>query len=97
MSVQQSVDALNQAFPTDQIALPGTEAFQTSNDVYLSARQSDYTPAAIFQPKNTKDVATFLRLAKEKDIKFAVCGGGQQPLEACSNIYIFYAIRTRPH
>lgn len=86
MSVQQSVDALNQAFPTHQIALPGTEAFQTSNDVYLFARQSDYTPAAIFQPKNTKDVATFLRLAKEKDIKFAVCGGGQQPLEACSNI-----------
>lgn len=86
MVVEQAVDAMKQAFPSDQIALPGTEAFQTSNDVYLSARQSDYTPAAIFQPKNTQDVAAFLRLAKEKNIKFAIRGGGQQPLEACSNI-----------
>lgn len=76
MSVEQSVEALKQAFPSDQIALPGTKAFQTLNDVYLSARQSDYTPAAIFQPKDTKDVAAFLRLAKKKDIKFVVCGGG---------------------
>lgn len=33
MSVEQSVDAMKQAFPSDQIALPGTEAFQTPNDV----------------------------------------------------------------
>lgn len=86
MTAEQAVDALMQAFPSDQIAMPGTEAYQTSNDVYLSARQSDYTPAAIFQPKSTQDVAAFLRLAKAKDIKFAIRGGGQQPLEACSNI-----------
>lgn len=86
MTTDQAVDALKQAFPSDQIVLPGTEAYQASNDVYLSARQSDYTPAAIFQPKNTQDVAAFLRLAKERDIKFAIRGGGQQPLEACSNI-----------
>ncbi|KAL2278266.1 hypothetical protein FJTKL_14539 [Diaporthe vaccinii] len=86
MVVEQAVDAMKQAFPSDQIALPGTEAYKTSNNVYLSARQSDYTPAATFQPKNTEDVAALLRLAKEKDIKFAIRGGGQQPLEACSNI-----------
>lgn len=86
MAVAQAVDALKQAFPSDQIALPGTEAYQTSNNVYLSARQSDYTPAAIFQPKNTTDVAAFIRLAKDNDVRFAIRGGGQQPLEACSNI-----------
>lgn len=86
MTMEQAIDALKQAFPGDQIALPGTEAYEASNDVYLSARQSDYTPAAIFQPRNTQDVAAFLRLAKEKDVQFAIRGGGQQPLEACSNI-----------
>lgn len=76
MTMEQAVAALKQAFPSDQIALPGTEAYQASNNVYLSARQREYTPAAIFQPKNTQDVAAFLRLAKEKDVQFAIRGGG---------------------
>lgn len=86
MTLRQALVELKQAFPSEQITLPGTEACKTSNDVYLSTHQSDYTPAAIFQPKNTKDVAAFLRLARDYDVQFAIHGGGQQPLEACNNI-----------
>ncbi|KAI1405345.1 FAD-binding domain-containing protein [Hypoxylon fuscum] len=86
MTVEQTVNALKQAFSSQQLALPGTEAYKTSNDVYLSARQSDYTPAAIFQPKDTKEVAAFLQIIKDNGAQFAIRGAGQQPLEACSNI-----------
>ncbi|KAK7751514.1 hypothetical protein SLS62_006601 [Diatrype stigma] len=86
MSVEQAVNVLKQEFPSDQLALPGTETYKTSNGSYLSARESDYAPLAIFQPKDTIEVSSFLRIAKENGVRFAIRGAGQQPLEACANI-----------
>lgn len=86
MTVEQAVNALKQAFPNEQLALPGTEAYEISNNVYLSARESDYKPAAIFQPKNTGEVAAFLQIIKDNDVQFAIRGAGQQLLEACANV-----------
>ncbi|KAI4604068.1 hypothetical protein KJ359_000195 [Pestalotiopsis sp. 9143b] len=70
----------------EQLVLPGTEAYKEANQSYLSACLSDYNPAVFVRPKSSTEVAAFLRLAKDYDIKFAIRGGGQQPLEACSNI-----------
>ncbi|KAI0023523.1 hypothetical protein F4780DRAFT_776553 [Xylariomycetidae sp. FL0641] len=86
MAVQRAVSALQQAFSDEQVALPGTEAYQKSNNVYLSARQSDYNPAAIFKPKRAEDLKVFLDIVKQDGIQFAIRGAGQQPLEACANI-----------
>ncbi|KAI0892442.1 hypothetical protein F4806DRAFT_479779 [Annulohypoxylon nitens] len=86
MAIEQALGALQHTFLSDQLALPGSEAYETSNNVYLSARQSDYAPAAIFQPKDASEVAAFLKIVKEEDVPFAIRGAGQQPLEACSNI-----------
>ncbi|KAI1205189.1 FAD-binding domain-containing protein [Annulohypoxylon truncatum] len=86
MTAEQAVNALQHDFPSEQLPLPGTEAYETFNNVYLSARQSDYAPAAIFQPKNASEVTAFLQIVKENGVQFAIRGAGQQPLEACSNI-----------
>ncbi|KAI1346844.1 FAD-binding domain-containing protein [Xylaria sp. FL0043] len=86
MSLDQAINTLKESFPSDQLALPGTEAYKTSNDVYLSVRESEHTPKAIFQPKNNDEVATFLRIVKKNNAAFAIRGAGQQPLEACANI-----------
>lgn len=90
MSPDQAVAALKQAFPADQILLPGTEVFDKQNSSYLSQLESDITPAAIFQPKSTQDVSTFLQtiqpLVACGDVAYAIRGGGQQPLPGCANI-----------
>lgn len=86
MDIKQVVDILQQDFPGDQLVLPGTEAYQTSNSAYLSARESEYSPAAIFQPKDKHEVSAFLKIAKDNDVQFAIRGAGQQPLDACANI-----------
>lgn len=86
MAFEKAVDVLKREFPSNQLALPGTEAYKTSNDSYLSARESDYAPAAIFQPKDTSEVAKFLQIARDNNARFAIRGAGQQPLEGCANI-----------
>lgn len=86
MASAQATSALRGLFPGEQLVLPGTEAYNEANQSYLSACLSDYKPAAFARPKSSTEVAAFLRLAKDYDIKFAIRGGGQQPLEACSNI-----------
>ncbi|KAK6203910.1 hypothetical protein LQW54_008603 [Pestalotiopsis sp. IQ-011] len=86
MASTQTVAVLEQSFAAEQVLLPGTEAYRKANENYLSACQSDYSPAAFFQPRDPAEVAKFLHLASEHDIHFAIRGGGQQPLEACSNI-----------
>lgn len=86
MASAQVISALKGLFPGEQLVLPGTEAYSEANQSYLSACLSDYNPAAFVRPRNSAEVAAFLRLAKDHDIQFAVRGGGQQPLEACSNI-----------
>ncbi|KAI6087338.1 FAD-binding domain-containing protein [Hypoxylon rubiginosum] len=86
MTSKQALDNLQQTFTGDQVALPGTEAYNRLNYEYLSIRQSEYTPSAIFEPNSAEDVAQFLRIIKANEAKFAIRGAGQQPLEACSNI-----------
>ncbi|KAF7539900.1 hypothetical protein G7054_g1750 [Neopestalotiopsis clavispora] len=86
MASAQAIDALKEAFPAEQLIIQGTESYKEANENYLSACLSDYNPAAFFRPKSPTEVAAFLRLVKQHDIQFAIRGGGQQPLEACSNI-----------
>ncbi|KAI1778061.1 FAD-binding domain-containing protein [Hypoxylon cercidicola] len=86
MTIKQALDNLQQTFASDQVSLPDTEAYNLLNYEYLSIRQSEYTPAAIFEPKSAEDVTKFLRIIKANKVQFAIRGAGQQPLEACSNI-----------
>lgn len=90
MSTEQAIAGLKQAFPADQVLLPGTELFNKQNSSYLSQLESDITPAAIFRPKSTQDVSTFLQTIQPfvacADVAFAIRGGGQQPLPGCANI-----------
>ncbi|KAI0164073.1 FAD-binding domain-containing protein [Xylariaceae sp. FL1272] len=82
----QTVAVLKEKYPNGQLALRGSEAYEASNNVFLSARESDHAPIAIFKPENAQQVAEFVRIVEQNAVRFAVRGAGQQPLSACANI-----------
>jgi FAD/FMN-containing dehydrogenase len=86
MSIALGIKALQAKFPASQILLRGTDEFTDRNNSYLSALESDLTPAAIFQPKSTEEVPQFLQIIHPLKAPFAVRGAGQQPLPGCANI-----------
>lgn len=55
------------------------------NSSYISARESDLKPSAIYQPQTKDDVIFFLQIVKQNNAIFAIRGAGQQPLAACAN------------
>ncbi|KAI0902487.1 FAD-binding domain-containing protein [Annulohypoxylon nitens] len=89
MPTYTAVQALQQAFPYDHLALPGTDEYAKLNRSYLSLLQSEIRPAAIFLPRNKEQVARFVQVFKPFALSgathFAVRGAGQQPLPGCSN------------
>lgn len=60
MAVSKAIEALKEAFPSDQLAGSGTEEFDKLNKSYLSLLQSDLKPAAIFPPRSKDEVAKFV-------------------------------------
>lgn len=90
MSAALAIEALQQALPQDQLHVQGTDEFNKLNTSYLSALESEITPAAIALAKTAEDVSTFLKTIKpfvtSRQTTFAVRGAGQQPLPACANI-----------
>lgn len=90
MAVNEFISALQAAFPGEQIALPGTEAYATWNASYLAQQESDLAPAAIFRPKSTEDVALFVCLiepsAVSGTVAFAIRAAGNMPAPGCANI-----------
>jgi FAD/FMN-containing dehydrogenase len=86
MSIVAAIKALLAKFPSSQVLLRGTDEFTDRNKSYLSALESDLTPAAIFQPKSTEEVSQFLQTVTPLKALFAVRGSGQQPLPGCANI-----------
>ncbi|TQS33403.1 hypothetical protein Golomagni_06254, partial [Golovinomyces magnicellulatus] len=81
-----TASSLKQKFPKQTITPADTEAYDAALKSYLSARESERKPSAFFQPESTQNVVDFLGLVKGTDTKFAIRGGGQQPLDACANI-----------
>jgi hypothetical protein len=86
MSIALAIKALQAKFPASQILLRGTDEFTDRNNSYLSALESDLTPAVIFQPKSTEEVSQFLQIIHPLKAPFAIRGAGQQPLPGCANI-----------
>ncbi|XXH06062.1 hypothetical protein Hte_012507 [Hypoxylon texense] len=90
MSSSKAISALQEAFPSTQILLPGTEPYEERNNSYLSTLMSEIKPACIFQPKNIEDVSRFVQTVKpfalSGDAPFAIRGAGNMPLPGCSNI-----------
>jgi hypothetical protein len=88
--VGHALAALKDAFPSDRLAVRGTEEFSKRNQSYLSLLQSDIQPAAISLPRSKEEVAEFVRVVKpfalEGDTRIAIRGAGQQPVPGCSNI-----------
>ncbi|OJD15367.1 hypothetical protein AJ78_04372 [Emergomyces pasteurianus Ep9510] len=90
MALSQAIKALQKALPDQKLIPQGTEEFDRLNKSYLSAIQSDITPAYIFRPQTKEAISTFLQtinpFATGGEIEFAIRGGGQQPAPGCSNI-----------
>lgn len=88
MTPSQVIEALKQALPAGKFVERGTELFEELNTSYLSTLESDIQPAYIFQPRNRKEVAIFLRAIKPfiESVKFAIRGAGCQPVPGCANI-----------
>ncbi|KAI3400702.1 hypothetical protein diail_1911 [Diaporthe ilicicola] len=89
MAVNEVVEALKGAFPSEQVVFPGTDEFTTLNTSYLSKAQAELEPRAVFLPRDRDDVVKFVRFigpyALHGDIKFAIRGAGQQPALGCNN------------
>jgi hypothetical protein len=90
MGVSQAIQSLASAFSNSQLFLRGTSGFEDRNRSYLSALESDITPAAIFQPRSKEEVSNFIQIIKPfsstGEVAFAIRGGGQQPAPGCANI-----------
>lgn len=87
-----ALEKLRASFPESHILLRGTEKYEKQNATYLAAQQSEIEPAAIFLPSTKHDVAKFVKLSTScsqggnAEFRFAIRGGGQNPLHACANI-----------
>jgi hypothetical protein len=85
-----AVAALQKAFPSGQVVVEGTAAYEELNGSYLSRLNSDIDPAAIFLPSSAADVSKFVQIVSPYALanltRVAVRGGGQQPDPACNNI-----------
>ncbi|KAI3394085.1 hypothetical protein diail_3209 [Diaporthe ilicicola] len=85
-----AIEALENAFPAEQLALAGTDDFEKLNSSYLSSLEGEIVPSGIFLPKSAVDVAKFITTIKAYAIdglaQFAVRGAGQQPLPGCANV-----------
>ncbi|KAL4887626.1 FAD-binding domain-containing protein [Aspergillus karnatakaensis] len=86
MAITNAIRSLQAVFPAGQIILPATEEYDRINGSYLSALESDITPACIFRPASANDVALFIRTIQPLNAPFAIRGAGQQPLPGCANI-----------
>ncbi|KAL6238694.1 hypothetical protein BDW75DRAFT_246771 [Aspergillus navahoensis] len=82
----KAIQLLQETFPPAQAHLPNTDEFSRLNGSYLSALESDITPACIFQPRNADEVSKFVQVLVPLDVSFAIRGAGQQPLPGCANI-----------
>lgn len=90
MAANDITAALQAAFPSDQIALSGTEDYTTWNGSYLAQQESDLQPACIFRPATTDEVAQFVRIiepsAVRGEVAFAIRAAGNMPEPGCANI-----------
>lgn len=68
-----AVEALQKLFPTEQLALAGTDEYHKVNSSYLSSLESEIAPAAVFLPKTADDVSKFITTIKD----FALDGSAQ--------------------
>jgi FAD/FMN-containing dehydrogenase len=90
MNAAGAIAALQVAFPSDQIALPGTAEYETRNGSYLSQLESDILPACIFQPKTRGEVSQFVQIIKpfaaNVETAFAIRAAGNMPSPGCANV-----------
>ncbi|KAF4633235.1 hypothetical protein G7Y89_g4884 [Cudoniella acicularis] len=88
-STAKAIAALQATLPVEQLLLPGSDAYATSNGAYLAQQESELQPAAIFQPKSAEDVAKFVKIVKPFAVggsaTFAIRGAGNMPLPGCAN------------
>ncbi|PYI36245.1 FAD-binding domain-containing protein [Aspergillus indologenus CBS 114.80] len=85
-TAQKAIQLLQETFSAAQVLLPSIEEYTTLNGSYLSALESDLTPACIFQPRSAEEVSQFVKTLVPLGVPFAVRGAGQQPLPGCANI-----------
>lgn len=78
-----AIEALKKLFPTEQLALTGTDEHEKLNSSYLSSLENEIAPAAIFLPKSADDVAKFITTIKG----FAVNGSAQFASRLFPNAY----------
>ncbi|KAI2970566.1 CAZyme family AA7 [Aspergillus niger] len=82
--------ALKAIFSEEYVFTPGQPGYETLNNSYSSATESDFKPACVFCPRDTTDVSRFLSIVKpftdREEIRFAVRSGGQQTTHACANL-----------
>ncbi|OTB02353.1 hypothetical protein M426DRAFT_74692 [Hypoxylon sp. CI-4A] len=90
MTISATLESLQGAFQSDQLAIAGTEEYEKLNNSYYSFAQSEISPAAIFLPKKKEQISQFLDVlrpfVRSGEAQFAIRGAGQQPLPGCSNI-----------
>ena len=90
MGSTDAVAAIQTAFTTDQILLPGNDLYEKRNGSYLSQLEGDIKPACIFQPRTKEEVSQFVKLIKpfvgDGKVAFAIRGCGNMPAPGCANI-----------
>lgn len=81
-----AIDALKNAFSGEQLFLAGTDDFDKLNSSYHSGTASDVTPAVVFLPNSTDDVAKFVTVVKSYALDGSAPFASKNPIEHLSAI-----------
>ncbi|KAH8586118.1 hypothetical protein B0O99DRAFT_695797 [Bisporella sp. PMI_857] len=88
--MSQVIEHFRKGLSSTKLAFRNTTAYDERNESYLSALESEISPACIFLPTSKEEISAFVSLVKPfataGNIGFAIRGAGQQPLPGCANI-----------
>ncbi|PQE11747.1 Bifunctional solanapyrone synthase protein [Rutstroemia sp. NJR-2017a WRK4] len=88
--MSQAIEALQRNLSGSRLILRNTTEYDELNASYLSALESDLSPACIFLPSTREEIAEFIKIISPfvdtGDVAFAIRGAGQVPLPGAANI-----------
>ncbi|PQE14054.1 oxidoreductase FAD-binding protein [Rutstroemia sp. NJR-2017a BBW] len=88
--MSQAIEALQRNLSGSLLVLRNTTEYDELNTSYLSALESDLSPACIFLPSTKEQIAEFIEVigpfVDAGEVAFAIRGAGQVPLPGAANI-----------
>lgn len=86
-SVSKAIEAVKK-ISSDLVVLPGSEEYYEITKSYFSELERELKPSSFLTPSSVSQVADIVKALKPfaDDLKFAICGSGQQATPGVANV-----------